>query len=135
RHRAKAELEAIGAPALDALRKAARSSDLETSRRAEEIVKKLEDKITTESLLAPKKVRLNLKDTPVPDAVAELSKQSGYNIQLLGDRAALAGRKVTLDTGETTFWEAYDRLRQKAGLVEVVNGVNPYAPGIDLPVQ
>src|SRR5262249_25452325 len=68
---------------------------------------------------APKKVRLNLKDTPVIDAVDELVRQSGYNIQIQGEVAALVKRKVTLDTGATTFWQAFDLLCDKAGLVEI----------------
>jgi len=53
---------------------------------------------TREAILAPKRVRLNLKDTSVVDAVKELEKQSQYSIQIQGDKAALAKRKVTLDT-------------------------------------
>jgi hypothetical protein len=146
RDRAKRELETLGMEALEALRQAARSADLETSRRAGAILKKLEEKIERDNLLAPKKIRLNVKDAPVLDAVAELSRQSGYNIQILGDRAALATRKVTLDTGDTTFWQAFDQLCQKGGLAENTT-VNPYAqpvmpggpfPGpqpVPLPVQ
>jgi hypothetical protein len=137
RDRAKRELDALGMKALDALRQAARSSDLETSRRAGSLLKKLEEKIAHDSLLAPRKIRLKLKDTPVLDAVAELSRQSGYNIQILGDRAALADRKITLDTGETTFWQAFDQVCQKGGLVENTN-FNPYMqpvpPGRGVPV-
>src|SRR5947209_16666024 len=65
RDRARRGLEAIGLPALDALRQAARSPDLETRRRAGELVKRLEEKLALDALLAPNKVRLNLKDTPV----------------------------------------------------------------------
>jgi hypothetical protein len=134
RDRAKRQLEAIGRPALDALRQAARSSDLETSRRAGELVKHMEEKMALESLLAPKKVHLKLKDTPVLDAVDQLARQSGYTIQIQGDRAALASRKVTLDTGATTFWQAFDQLCQKAGLVENTNPYNPYV-GRPVPIQ
>jgi hypothetical protein len=139
RDRAKRDLEAIGTAALDALRVAARSKDLETSRRAGELVKKMEEKIALDNLLAPKRVRLKLKDTPVTQAVADLAKQSGYNLLILGDRAALANRKITLDTGDTTFWQALDQLCAKAGLVEnttnayTPNGINPY--GVELHIQ
>src|SRR5262245_42296621 len=57
RENAKRELEKIGVPALEALRKAAQSSDLETSRRASELVKKFDAKIATDTLLAPKRVK------------------------------------------------------------------------------
>ncbi|MCC6418094.1 MAG: hypothetical protein IT429_07560 [Gemmataceae bacterium] len=137
RDRAKRELEAIGVPALDALRKAVKNGDLEASRRAAELVRRMEGKIILDNLLAPKKVRLQVQDMPVPEAVAELAKQSGYTIDLLGDRVVLAGRKVTLDTGETTFWQAFDQLCAKASLVQVQSINNPYLirPGIDLPVN
>src|SRR5262245_14024246 len=128
RDKAKRELEAIGEAALDALRKAVKSGDLETSRRAAELVQKMEGKITRDNLLAPKKLHLKLKDTPVPEAVAQLAKLSGYTIEILGDRAALAKKTVTLDTGETTFWQAFDQLCQKAGLVETSAAFNPYNP-------
>src|SRR5262245_10081299 len=118
RDRAKRELEALGTAALNALRQAAQSKDLETSRRAGELVKKMEEKIDLASLLAPKRVRLNLKDKSVIDAVADLARQSGYSIEVQGDRTALANRKITLDTGDTSFWEALDQLCRKAGLVE-----------------
>jgi hypothetical protein len=132
RDKAKRELESLGMKALEGLRKAAKNGDLETSRRASELLKKLEDKIATDSILAPKKVKLSFKDTSVLDAVAELSRQSGYQIQVQGDRTALAKRTVTLTTGEISFWEAFDQLCQKAGLVEMNaqtgGGFDPVVP-------
>src|SRR2546421_569619 len=110
RDRAKKELESMGNSALEALRKAAKSEDMETSRRAGELVKKLEDKLTLDHMLQPKKVNLRLKDVSVMAAIDELSKQSGYPIQVDGDRTQLAKRKITLETGETTFWQAFDQV-------------------------
>lgn len=120
RERAKVELEKMGAPALDALRKAAQSDDLETSRRAGELVRKIEEKSVNANLLAPKKIHLKLQDASVAEALAELEKQSGYHIQIATqvDQTALKNRKVTLDTGAVTFWQAFDQLCNKAGLVE-----------------
>jgi len=126
RDRAKKELEAMGTKALEALRQAAKSNDMETSRRASELVKKFEDKIAVDNLLAPKKVNLKLKDVTVLEAVEELSKQSGYPIQIDGDRTQLAKRKITLVTGDTTFWQAFDQLCQKGSLTDVTNSYNPY---------
>jgi hypothetical protein len=132
RAKAQQELKRIGEPALDALQKAARSDDAETSRAAGELVKFIHAKRQTTTVMAPKQVRLNVKDMPVREAVAELAKQSGYTIELQGDAKALAGRKVTLDTGTTTFWEAFDQLCEKAGLIEAAPanpyGGNPYGP-------
>ncbi|MFO0966897.1 MAG: hypothetical protein U0793_15090 [Gemmataceae bacterium] len=50
---AKKELEAIGLAALDALRKAAKDENLETAKRAQELVRKIEDRILTADLLNP----------------------------------------------------------------------------------
>jgi len=115
RERAAKELLQVGAPALDALKKASTSENLEVRRRASDLV----EQIGTKSLLDPKRLRLNFKDMPVIDAVDELVRLSGYNIQIQGDPAGLVKRKVTLDTGETTFWQAFDQLCQKAELVEI----------------
>jgi hypothetical protein len=127
------ELDAIGVPALEALRKAAKSDGAEVSKRAAELIKKIEERTLTSTLLAPTRLRLVFKDTPVPDAVAELAKKSGYPIQLEGNKEELAKRKITLDTGETTFWQALDMLCQKANLVET-NAPNRFGgPGLKLP--
>jgi len=126
RDRAKRELEAMGPAALEALRQASKSNDMEISRRAGELIKRFEDKIATDSLLAPKKVNLNLKNVTVLEAINELSKQSGYPIQIDGDRTPLSNRKINLETGETTFWQAFDQLCQKGNLMDVTTSYNPY---------
>jgi hypothetical protein len=118
RARARLALNKIGAPALAALRKAEKSEDAEVRRVATDLVKDIEARLQNARLLAPKRLRLQVKDMPVPDAVAELARLSGYPIQIQGDQAALAARKITLDTGDTTFWEAFDQLCRKAGLVQ-----------------
>ena len=60
--------------------------------------------------LAPKMVKLNLTNVSVVDAIAELSRQSGYGIQIVGDRSVLANRMITLQTGEVSFFQAMDQL-------------------------
>jgi hypothetical protein len=128
RNHARQQLKAIGEPALEALRKATTSTDAERSRVATELVKGIEAKLLTAKLLAPKRVKLDLDDRPVLDAVNELARQGGYPIQVVGDRNSLARRKVTLHTGETTFWKAFDQLCEKAGLVEPSGVPSPYYP-------
>src|SRR5207249_2040254 len=44
---------------------------------------------------------------------------SGYAIVIEGDRVPLAKRMVTLETGEVTFWEAFDQLCRAANLSEI----------------
>lgn len=119
REKASTELNRIGTPALEALRKATKSDDPEVRRRAEDLVGVLERQAATEKVLAPKKVRLQLKETPLPDAVATLKKQSGYEVVLHDPEGKLRSRTVTLDSGDVTFWEAVDLLCLKAGLVEI----------------
>jgi hypothetical protein len=118
REQASKQLDEIGVPALEALRQAAQGRDAETRRRAEELVQKIEKRGENARLLAAKRLHLVYKDTPLPEAVADFARKSGYNIALLDPLKKLADRKVTLDTGETTFWEAFDQFCEKASLVE-----------------
>jgi hypothetical protein len=119
REKAQRELEAIGSDALESLRKAARSEDQETSRRASEAVQKIDAALLSTRLLAPKTVKLNLKDMPILSAVAELQRQSGYVIYVPpGSRTTLARRRVALATGNVCFWEAFDALCLKGRLEE-----------------
>lgn len=118
REQAQNELAKIGPAALEALRAATKSPEAETRRRAADLVGQLEEALKASKQLAPKKVHLKLMEVSVVDAVADLSKQSGYPIQIDGDKAKLAQRKLTLDTGDISFWEAFDQLCQKGSLVE-----------------
>jgi hypothetical protein len=119
RENAAQQLREIGLPALDLLRKATKSPDPEVRQRAQLLVRKLEDEQRVLALLAPKRLRLNVEDVTVAEAVAQLAAASGYPIELSGNPSVLTARKVTLDTGETTFWEAARQLCAKGGLVDV----------------
>jgi hypothetical protein len=118
REQATKDLAAIGEPALEALRKATKSDDAETRRRASELVKNLEAGAETAKVLKPTTVHWTFKDTPVKDAVAEIQKKTGFNITLQDPENKIGDRKVTFDSGETTFWEAFDAFCQKAGIHE-----------------
>lgn len=111
-------LDKIGVPALTALETATHSRDAEVRNRAESLVKTIRQRAETEAALAPERIHLVFKDTPVEKAVAEFARQSHYKIQLVGDKSKLADRKVTLDTGKTTFWRAFDQFCDRAQLVE-----------------
>jgi hypothetical protein len=131
RTRAQKELKLIGEPALEELRKAAKSDDAEASRIAGELVKSIESQKETAGALTPKRVHLKVKDVSVIEALAELSRQSGYKIQVQGDVSELVKRKVTLTTGEVTFWEAFDQVCEKGAMVEGQQGFGggPYYYG------
>lgn len=118
RETATKELAAIGVPALEALRKAAKSEDAEVRKRAEELLPKIERAAESARVLAPKRVRLVYKETPLKEALADFQKQSGYSIDLHDPDGKLKERKITLDTGETTFWHAVALFCDKADLTE-----------------
>src|SRR5262245_4695377 len=120
REKAANELEAIGTPALDALRKAAQSDEPERKKRAEELVKRIEAKAATARTLAAKCVRLTYSDTPLAEAVADFKAKSGYDIALSDPAGALKDRKVTLDTGDVTFWQAVGKFCDASGLTEAM---------------
>src|SRR5260370_26384354 len=108
-------LNVLGAPALTPLRQAAQAKDPEIRHRAEILAQQIQKRLETAQILEPKRVRLVLSDRPLSEAVAELAGKSGFPIQLEG---AIKNRRITLDTGTTTFWEALDQFCRKASLVE-----------------
>jgi hypothetical protein len=115
-------LDARGVEALPALRQARQSQDAEVRRRAGQLIERIEKRIQAAQLLAGKRVRLRYRNKPVFEAVADIARQTGYTIELDGDRTGLVGRTVTLDTGDVTFWEALDMFCRKAGLDERASG-------------
>jgi hypothetical protein len=111
-------LDRLGPAALPALRLAARSDDPEVSRRARALIKSINKRVERDRLLAATRVRLVYKDTPVPQAVADFAKKTGFAIRLGYDERTLADRKITLDTGDTSFWQAFDQFCAGSRLVE-----------------
>jgi hypothetical protein len=118
REEATRALDALGASALASLRDAARGPDPEVRRRASTLVAQIQRREETAEVLRPRRVHLHYQNTPVSEAVADLARQSGYAIQLSDPAIRLVDPRVSLDTGETTFWEAFDRFCKKVGLVE-----------------
>jgi hypothetical protein len=112
------ELDALGETALVALRKAAKSSDMEVVSRSLTLIARIEQRIENARLIAPTYLELTCKDTPVEEAVAELAKKSSCPIVIAGNKARLAGRKVSFATGQVPFWKAFEMLCEKAELVE-----------------
>jgi hypothetical protein len=111
-------LDALGLDALEPLRQARSSPDAEVRRRARQLVQQLERRLETARALEPTHLRLVYQDTPLTEAVADVARKTGLAIQFDGDPARLAERKVTLDTGDTTLWEALAEWCRTAGLVE-----------------
>lgn len=129
REQARRDLEAIGPSILEPLRRASATADAETARRLADLVRNFEEQVLTQQVLAPKEVHLKLKDASVPQAIAELATISGYPIQFLGDATRFGSKKITLDTGKTSFWQAFERLCDEAGLMERVDLTVQTGPG------
>lgn len=118
RERAYLALDKIGADALDALRRATKSDDAEIRRRAEDLVAKWEKIAERDKILKPTMLRLTFKDTPLPEALDTVRQKTGLQIYLHDPENKLANRKVTVDTGELTLWQAFDLFCEKAGLTD-----------------
>jgi hypothetical protein len=122
REQASQDLDKLGAPALEALKKAAQSDDAETRRRAADLVAKIEKREGSSLLLKPTRVTLALKDAPVADAIEALRKQTDFALQLNDPQNTLKDVRVTLDLKDVTFFDALAALCDKAGLVEGLAG-------------
>jgi hypothetical protein len=109
RRQAEERLRAEGPWALPALQHALNHPDAEVRRRVRELVPALE----SQALLAPKRVTLRLTDRPVSEALAEVARQTGYQI----DADAVPPGAFSFDLKDVTVWEALDRVGRDAGLV------------------
>jgi hypothetical protein len=103
-------LAARGPDALPALRQALGHPDPEVRQRLTQLVADAE----RAALLAPKRVTLACHQTPVREALAELTRQTGYRID-----AQTSGPQplVTLEAAGLPFWEALDKVSAQAGLI------------------
>jgi hypothetical protein len=145
REQAGRELEGIGPAALPELRRAVSGDDPEVRRRAESLVRRLEAQELARKLLTPTHVRLVYKDTPLREALEDLERRTGTQYVLNDPDGRLAERRVSLDTGDTTVWEAVDQFCRRAGLAESAPSAGggvpmsrrgiPVAPGGMPPVQ
>jgi hypothetical protein len=111
-------LDTLGPAVLEPLRYALHSGDAETRQRARQLLQRIERRLETARLLEPTPLRLVYQDTPVSIAAADFGRKAGILFPLEGNRTRLAERRITLDTGDTTFWGALDAFCQKAGLAE-----------------
>jgi hypothetical protein len=129
REAASRQLDSVGPDCLEALRQATRDDDAEVRRRAAELVARIEQRLENQKLLTPRRIRLAYRDRPVAEALADFSQRSGYALQLHGNTAGLADRKITLETDDIPFWEALGRFCAAAGLQERDSGKPLPGPG------
>jgi len=122
-------LDQAGEPALPLLHSAMASPDLEVRTRAEALIARIEMKRETARAIVPSHVNFKCNDVTVTQAINDFANQTGHPIQLTGDLSQLSNRRVTLETGDTTFWDAFSQLCAKAGIREaeapVDDGSNP----------
>lgn len=130
REAAARRLDAIGAPAIAALRLARRADDPEIVRRAGELLRRIEHRAANEKALAPTLVELDAKDQRLDDVLAQLSRQAGCEVVLNGAKVrALADRKITVRTGtKVPFWQAVQQVCE-AGELAIGSVGGFLAPG------
>ena len=98
----------VGPAALPALRKVKDHEDAEVRRRVGDLILTLE----RAKLLAPKLITLRLKDRPLRQAVTEMAKQTGYQIEMWPDAASNGDREkqpFSFELEKVPFWEALER--------------------------
>ncbi len=111
---AEAELARLGREALPALSAGKRSNDAEVRARSLALVARIEN----ESLLQPTSIRLDFRDVPLDEALAEVNRRGGLNLSLTPEeRPSLSSRRIHLDLAEpVSSWRAIDALCRAAGL-------------------
>src|SRR5215216_5874554 len=120
REKAARDLEAIGEPALKALKAAQASADEEVRARAKVLVDKIELAERSRRLLEAPKLSLMFPDYPLDTAVQEFARQSGIRVAYHPAPGVDTKRKVSLDTGPLPYWEAVHAFYKAAGLTEDV---------------
>lgn len=125
RDAASVELEKIGPAALPALRTVVENTtDGEVLRRGRLLITRLEKRLADEKALAPTMVELNGKFSSIQEAVAELSKQSGYTVTFTSS-SHREYKRVILNTGKVVFWDAIEQLCDAADLQ--IAAVGPFS--------
>jgi hypothetical protein len=117
RQQAAHDLEALGPAVLPILHTARYSRDPEVRRLAQQVAERLNRTLETARVLEPKRVRVAYRDVPLNVVIQDFQRATGVRIHLDGVKA---DRKVTFDSGYTTFWDAFDKLCSTTGLTEKI---------------
>jgi hypothetical protein len=115
------ELVRRGAGVTGALEMGVRSDDREIRRRCQDLLRQIEEADLRAHLLAPHPTRFRFDKTPLSAALLEIEQRTGLQVTA----SDLAGRRVSFDTGEVPFWQAWERFCQEAGLCEADNTFEP----------
>ncbi|MCE9563048.1 MAG: hypothetical protein K8U57_13475 [Planctomycetes bacterium] len=130
REAATKQLEALGTTAIEELRLGVKSDNPEMAQRSQDLLRKAERRLASDKVLAPTLVELDAKDQPLDAVLAELSKQTKWEVVLGGLKPEdLAVKKITLSTGgKVAFWAAVLKLCDAADMQ--IAGVSGFvAPG------
>jgi len=124
REQASRELDALGEAALPALDKVIATGTPEAVGRATALATRIAARAENARAIAPKVVDIDLTDEPFGTALAEIQKQTGYQIRINGNQAVL-GKKGDFSAKKEPFWVALDRLAALTGLeIESAAGLN-----------
>ncbi len=118
REQAGRTLDQLGAASLPKLRLALRDDDPEVRRRAAALISVIEVREYTKTLLQPKRIKLNYKNVRIQEAIADFVLKTGGSVDMTGDLSKTAGRTVTIETEELSYWEALAKLAEACGLHE-----------------
>ncbi|MFO0967733.1 MAG: hypothetical protein U0793_19395 [Gemmataceae bacterium] len=113
-------LEKLGPPALPHLYKALTGS-LETSQRAKSLIHKIREKQAQDAARDPAPFAWDIDDQSLLEVLEETQKKWGVRFAYRADRDKLAAARITLRTTPLPFWQAWDRLLNAAGLVELLH--------------
>lgn len=117
REAANIALEAKGEQALVELRLATSSGDSETARRATELIRRIERRMTAAKLLTPTTVEITIDNLTLAEAVREFSRQSQLPV-IVTDAARVGERRVTYKSGKVSVWEALAGFNKASGLAD-----------------
>jgi hypothetical protein len=108
------ELVRRGSGASSVLELGLRSEDREIRRRCQDLLRQIEEAELRAQLLPPHLTRFRFDKTPLRSALLEVEERTG--LQAVAPEPV--GRRVSLDTGEVPFWQAWERFCKDAGLCE-----------------
>jgi hypothetical protein len=113
REKAGQQLAAKGEKALPDLRRClTASTDPEVGRRLAVLVRKMDH----DRLVAPKRVTLARKDRTIKEALDEISKQTGYRIDVSSGGPGGDSARQPFEFDGLPFWEAVDRVATAGGM-------------------
>lgn len=115
REQASKELDALGEAALPALEKVLLAGTPEAVRRATAAIGRIQARADNARAIAAKLVDVDLDDKPFGTVLAEMQKQTGYQIRVNGDQAIL-GKSGKFSAKKEPFWTALDRFAAGLGL-------------------